>query len=111
MSSSSNSEPVLYRYTLPSPTTFDKHSPIVDPGKGSISQSIVFTIAKSNGTPVLKSLVLASYANENLSPLCVVDCQNSRPGTAFSLFPEVQLGVRQSFGFRWNALTHLTATP
>jgi hypothetical protein len=61
MSSGSDSELVLYRYTLPGPELSISFRLSWDRSESSISRSIVFAIAKSNSTAVPKSLVLASY--------------------------------------------------
>ena len=69
MSTGPNSEPVLYRYTVPGSTLSLDFRPSWSPGRGPMCQSLVPAIAKSNGTLVPNSLVLASYASNRIHSL------------------------------------------
>ena len=61
MSSCSGYEPVLYRYTLPGPALSLGVRLLWGPGWLPMWHSLVSATAKSNGTIVPKSLVLAPY--------------------------------------------------
>jgi len=69
MSTGPNSEPVLYRYTVPGSTLSLDFRPSWIPGRSPMCQSLVPAIAKSNGTLVPNSLVLASYASKRIHSL------------------------------------------
>ena len=62
MSSGSDYEPVFYRYPLPGLLSSISIRLSRSWDKGPTCHTIIFLTAKSNGTLVPKSLVLASYA-------------------------------------------------